>query len=238
MSQEPAVIDVGDGVHQDNSLDRAALLALESAVQTAIAQARPILFRPACVGRFFSAGMNLPDLMQRPDEEVRRTFGTLLSLTRCIFRAPVPVATAASGHAVGLGAILVLVADYAAMSPSGKLRFPEATLGLPLFTDIASILRYRSDARTAERMLLEAEPFGAEEALARGLIAASDPEPLDRAHAWLNRPATLECNAVATLKDQCRSGVCVASPDKQVDEFMRHWGSEVAQQRMSDLCNR
>ncbi|MCE8042380.1 enoyl-CoA hydratase/isomerase family protein [Halomonas daqingensis] len=150
-------IRVGNG--PDNVLDYEGITELLAEVEAAIARGKPILFQGATEGRYFCSGFDLATLALLPEKELRRAFADFLRLGRVVFTAPVPVAVLAKGHAIGIGATLLLAADQALIAARAKLRFPETMLGLGLFADMAGMIGHRSTGRLAERMLMQAEPL-------------------------------------------------------------------------------
>ncbi|WP_269476085.1 enoyl-CoA hydratase/isomerase family protein [Billgrantia diversa] len=162
--------------------------------------------------------------VHRPDTELRQAFADFLHLGRVVFTAPVPVAVLAKGHAVGVGATLVLAADQAIIAARAKLRFPETMLGIGLFADMAAMIGHRATGRLAERMLMRAEPLTGTQAVNCGLadsLAEDAPDDAEELIAKLAPgPSRL---AWAQAKGLCRANVLRVPIEDQLDSFLRHW---------------
>lgn len=224
------------GVGPDNLVDAEHIRALRERFEAAVAAAEPVAFVAANPGRMFCAGFDLADLLDRPQEEIREAFAEMLRLVRGVFHAPVPVAVLAGGHAVGVGAMLVLAADRALLTPRAKLRFPEAGLGLGLFDDTVGLLHYRTSPGAAERLLRYGRPLDAEQAVAQGLVDAVA-EELPAPEAVLAELAgSAPTEAFREIKRLCRGRFLnEATEPQQLEAFMRLWGLAETQQRMRSL---
>jgi enoyl-CoA hydratase len=83
-------------------------------------------------GSIFSAGVDLFRIVDGGDEYVRRFFPLLRDFVRRLFALPVPVVTAANGHAIAGGGVMVLAADYRLMADgAGRVGVPELLVGVP-----------------------------------------------------------------------------------------------------------
>lgn len=218
---------VGHGA--DNVLDPEGIAELLAKVEAAIARGRPILFQGAAEGRFFCSGFDLSTLALLPERELRRAFADFLRLGRVVFTAPVPVAVLAKGHAIGVGATLILAADQALVAARAKLRFPETMLGLGLFADMAAMIGHRATGRLAERMLMRAEPLTGMQAvncgLADSLVEDSPGNPEDLFAGIAPGPSQL---AWAQTKLLCRADVLHVPIEDQLDSFLLHWDTALA----------
>nr|WP_275299116.1 enoyl-CoA hydratase/isomerase family protein [Halomonas kenyensis] len=198
-------------------------------VEAAIARGKPILFQGATEGRYFCSGFDLATLALLPEKELRRAFADFFRLGRVVFTAPVPVAVLAKGHAIGIGATLLLAADQALIAARAKLRFPETMLGLGLFADMAGVIGHRSTGRLAERMLMQAEPLTGMQAVTCGLadsLAEDSPgHPEDLFTGIAPGPSRL---AWAQAKLLCRADVLHVPIEHQLDSFFVHWETSLA----------
>jgi enoyl-CoA hydratase/carnithine racemase len=230
---ERMLIEVGQG--RDNAVGAEHIQALRERFEEAVAAGRPVAFVPATEGKMFCAGFDLRDLLGRSHEEVRQAFSELLRLIRAVFHAPVPVAVIAGGHAVGVGAILLLAADRRLMAAQAKLRFPEASLGLGLFDDVVSLLHYRSGPALAERLLRYGQPIAAEEAVRLGLADGLSEQAPAAEQLLAELEASAPAPAFREMKRLCRGRFLQEPVEPQLDVFMRLWALPQTQQRMREL---
>lgn len=117
-------------------------------------------------GSGFCAGNDLDDFSKpMPGEEapVARFLRTLTELT-------VPLVVAVHGAAVGVGATMLLHCDFVVADSSARLRFPFVSLGLVPEAGSTLLLPRVVGHLRAARLLMLAEPFGAEQALELGLV--------------------------------------------------------------------
>lgn len=216
-----ATIALGEG--EMNLVTRRGISALCRDVARALDAGQPIIFEPATEGRFFCGGFDLADLAAGTEPEQRQAFADFLTLGRLVFSAPVPVGVMARGHAVGVGAMLVLAADATVMAPRAKLRFPELHLGLTLFADVVALIRYRGSGALAERLLCRAEALAAPDCLDLGLVRQVADGPLPAASLLASIAPAGDLAAFGRLKRLCREGHLHMPVDQQLDLFMIHW---------------
>ena len=216
------IISVGSG--PDNKIDSCGIRELLEAFQRAEQQSETILFKAAYPGRFFCSGFDLAQLMTCTESQVVTAFTDFLSLARMVFHSSRRVGVLCHGHAVGVGAMLVLAADRCVMHPSAKLRFPEVLLGLGLFADVVDLLRYRLLPRQVESFLREGRAVGASEALSLGLVDQLSDEVSDVAAIDFSGLPTAAGYAAGQMKVLCRDGFLSREPiGAQVERFMACW---------------
>ncbi|EKV27720.1 hypothetical protein C882_1315 [Caenispirillum salinarum AK4] len=196
---------------------------MKSQVADALSQGKPLIFQPAAAGRFFCGGFDLDDLLALPPTEVRDVFADLLTLTRLVFEAPVPVLVLADGHAVGVGGMLALASDRTVLSRRAKIRFPETAIGLGTLSDIVDLLRFRTSGRTAELMAVHARPVTAEQAVALALADSIVDGPGDPLAEMKDLLLGLDLDAFVSAKAACRRGVLAVPVEAQLDAFMAQW---------------
>jgi enoyl-CoA hydratase len=141
LAGDVAVIRFDDG--KANALSHPALDALIAAVHRGGQEAKAI----AVIGRpgRFSAGFDLPS-MTAGTESARSILGKGAELALQIFRAPVPVVLGCTGHALAMGAILLMSAD-ARIGAEGayKIGLNEVAIGMGMPQFVIELARHRLD---------------------------------------------------------------------------------------------
>ncbi len=124
-----AVVHFDDG--KANVLTHATIAALHDALSSAerdAARAVVIVGRP---GKF-SAGFDLSVMTAGPDQ-ARDLLRAGAELARRVYLFPIPVVLGATGHALAMGAILLMAADVRVGADGPfKVGLPEVEIGMPL----------------------------------------------------------------------------------------------------------
>ncbi len=201
-----------------NAFNLAMHAALAAAIGRAAAndECRAVLLTGA--GKGFCAGQDLSDRAVtagegRPDlgESIEKRYNPLVRALRAL---PKPVVCAVNGWAAGAGANVALACDIVLAAKSAKFLQAFARIGLVPDTGGTWFLpRLIGDARARALMLL-AEPIGAVEAEAWGMIhrAIDDAELMGEARALAERLAAGPTHAFGLIK-----GALAASPDNSLD---------------------
>ncbi len=121
-------------------------------------------------GRAFSAGVDL-SAMGRPGgaAELGRAFDPMLV---ALAEFEKPLLAAVNGLAVGFGATLLLHCDLVVIDAEAGVRLPFAALGTAAEAASSWLLERRVGPQRAMWMVLSAEAFGADEAVANGFALA------------------------------------------------------------------
>lgn len=128
-------------------------------------------------GTTFCAGADLKEQVGEggPEAGTRR----MLDLLRRIVTLPKPVIARVDGHVRAGGLGLVGAADIAVAGPGATFAFTEVRLGLtPAIISLTTL--GRMDERSAARYYLTGESFGADAAVASGLLTLAG-DPVDEA---------------------------------------------------------
>ena len=201
-----------------NALNAAMTQALSAAIGRAAADpdCRAVLITGA--GRGFCAGADLVDRAIAPGG-ARPDLGQTLDkglnpLIRAIRGLPKPVVCAVNGPAAGAGANLALACDIVLAAKSAQFLQAFARIGLiPDAGGTFVVPRLVGEARARALMML-AEPIGAEEAQASGMIyrAVNDDDLMGRAREIAQRLAAGATHALGLIKR-----ALAASPGNSLD---------------------
>lgn len=205
LDAEPGVrVITIDRPERRNALDRAGYAALTGAFAAASRDdtVRAVVLTGA--GGCFTAGNDLRDFQDTETTGDSPGLVFLSSLRDCVK----PVVAAVEGHAVGIGATLLLHCDLAYAGATARFRLPFTALGLSPEGGSSYLLPRLAGSKRATELLMLAEPFGAEEAREAGLVNAVVPEgtalaaATERARTLAAMPAT----AIAATKQALRRG--------------------------------
>lgn len=92
-------------------------------------------------GSIFSAGVDLPRMVNAGGDYVQRFVEALDSVLRALFLFPRPVVAAVNGHAIAGGAIMAFACDYRLMT-GGRIGVPELLVGVPFPPLAFEIVRF------------------------------------------------------------------------------------------------
>ncbi|MCA0423887.1 MAG: enoyl-CoA hydratase/isomerase family protein [Proteobacteria bacterium] len=158
-------------------------------------------------GKMFSAGVDLPQMVEAGVPYIREFLPALHRLYDTIFNFPKPVVAAINGHAIAGGCILACCADHRLMAQDGgRMGVTEILVGVPFPPLAFEVMR----SVTAPQYLAEAILTGAtvapDEAVARGWVNALVPREdiLSRAVAAAEKLAAVSPAAFAMGKRQLR----------------------------------
>jgi enoyl-CoA hydratase/carnithine racemase len=208
---------------------------------SAASGARALLLASAVPG-MFSAGWDLPYLIDRNRGEMETFVAGYCALVRQVFVFGPPVVVALPGHAIAGGLILAMAADER-ITVEGKARFglSEVVLGVSVPACLMEPFRHALGPRWMERLAVTGENVTVERALGIGLVDAVVPPErladaaLDRARAL----AALSPRAHAAIKQRSRAAA-VARFDEALDHdpFLDLWFAEEARARLSGMVAR
>jgi len=121
------------------------------------------------VGRVFSSGHDLREMLERSVDEYRRTFDVCVRLMETLQRIPQPVIAEVAGIATAAGCQLVATCDLAVAATTASFATPGVKIGLFCTTPMVALTRAIGRKRAME-MLLTGEPVDARTAAEWGLI--------------------------------------------------------------------
>ncbi len=187
-----------------NALDTAFCEAIAVRFQAlGAASARAVVITGR--GRMFSAGVDLPKLLDGGAPYVREFLPALHKLYDAVFNFPKPVVAAVNGHAIAGGCVLACAADRRLMArDGGTMGITELRVGVPFPALAFEVMRTATVPRHLPDVLLGAATYAPQGAAERGWIdeIVEPSELLDRALAAARRLAELSPPAFALSKRQ------------------------------------
>ncbi|HZP57094.1 MAG TPA: crotonase/enoyl-CoA hydratase family protein [Dehalococcoidia bacterium] len=193
-----------------NALSISTLGALRAAMERAEREADVVMLS----GRdgVFSAGFDLAVLKGGGDAAyamVRAGF----ELAEQVLASPRPVVIACTGHAVAMGAFLLLSGDYR-IGADGPFRITanEVAIGLTMPRAAVEVLRQRLTPAHFNRAALLAEPYAPADAVAAGFLdRVVEPEQLPQAASDVAQALRgLDLRAHAATKQRARAATLAA----------------------------
>lgn len=193
----------------------------------------------------FSAGLDVPQLMQFDRADMSRFWQVFLRLLKVIAHMPVPTAFALTGHAPAGGIVMALFGDYRIM-PRGKFKtgLNEVQVGLAVSPPIHRALVRAVGPHTAENILVSGEIMTSEIALQIGLIDELVDEPelaVTRAIEWCEQHLALPRLALSTTREMARTDLHEFFDDKSelgVEKFVDIWFSDETRKTLTALVER
>jgi enoyl-CoA hydratase/carnithine racemase len=152
-----------------NAITVAMYAALADAIESAADDPSLRLITLQGRGEDFTAGNDLNDFLQampRDGEDI-----PVWRLLRALARNRVPLVAAVQGNAVGIGTTILFHCDLVLAAENARFSMPFVDLGLVPEAASSLLLPRLAGRRRAARYLLLGEPFGADDALAFGLVS-------------------------------------------------------------------
>jgi enoyl-CoA hydratase len=206
-----------------NALSQVAIDGLNAALDRAEKEAGAVILagRP---GRF-SAGFDLSSMKAGPDA-VRSLVSAGAELLLRLYEAPLPIVTACSGHALAMGAVLLLGSDLRIGAAGDfKIGLNEVSIHMTLPVFAVEIARDRLSRRHFQRAVIQAEIYGPDGAVDAGYLDRVVPAErlADEARAEAERLAGLPRRAFSETKQRVR-GASVERIRRSLVEDMESWG--------------
>jgi enoyl-CoA hydratase len=175
-------------------------------------------------GRMFSAGVDLPRLIDGGADYVRRFLPALHKLYDTVFHHPKPVIAAVNGHAIAGGCVLGCCADKRiAARDGGRIGVTELLVGVPFPAMAFEVMRFATAPQYLPDIILRGATFSTDEALKRGLVdeVVEPDELIDRAVGEAKALGALPPATFAMTKGQIRQPLIdrMAKDAARVDAF-------------------
>lgn len=183
-------------------------------------------------GSIFSAGVDLPRMINAGGDYVPRFVEALDAVLRTLFLFPRPVIAALNGHAIAGGAIMAFACDYRLMR-GGRIGIPEALVGVPFPALALEIVRFAVPQQHLQPMIYLAKTFEAEAARAAGIIDEVVPpeQLLSRATEVASQLGAIAPQTFVLTKRQLREPFLHAQPNKDADAL---WAAPETHARIRD----
>lgn len=153
-----------------NALNEEMVDAISSAHANACAQGAQAIILSGLPG-MFSAGLDVPELLQLDRTAINRFWTAFLSLMKSLAGSPVPVVAAITGHSPAGGAVLAVHCDYrVAVAGSFKIGFNEVRVGLPVPRTILLAVERLVGGRWAAQLATQGLLLSPEQAREIGLV--------------------------------------------------------------------
>lgn len=193
----------------------------------------------------FSAGLDLPEMLNFDRDQLSRFWQSFLELLKTIATMPVPTAFAMTGHAPAGGIVMALYGDYRIM-PRGNFKtgLNEVQVGLVVSSPIHAALARTIGPHIAERILVAGEMMNSERALEIGLVdeLVDDPEStITRALEWCEQHLSFPSSAMLTTRAMARADLHRLFEDRSeygVEGFVDIWFSESTRKALTAVVDR
>lgn len=136
---------------------------------------RGILVKSKFHGKVFCAGMDVTELQNRTDAQVRHLWSTFLSFAESFIACPKPIVACLNGHAIGAGCAFALMADYRVGHDQMKMGLNMVQMGIPVPLFNKLIRHSTSNRRFSELTPLTGNILTAENALQKGMVDELSP---------------------------------------------------------------
>jgi enoyl-CoA hydratase/carnithine racemase len=204
------------------------------------AQAVVVSGRPG----MFSAGLDVPELIELNRDQMRRFWQSFINMLRQIATMPIPTVFALTGHAPAGGIVMALFGDYRIM-PQGSFKtgFNEVQVGLVVPPQVHAALVRLIGAHSAERITVAGEMMDAQKALNIGLVDELVDEPeavVGRAIEWCEALLGLPQPAMSLSREMARADLHAVFQQEAhgVEKFIDIWFQEASQRTLRSLVER
>ena len=196
-------------------------------------------------GDAFSAGLNLKEVVSLDAAGMERYLRLLERCMSAIYQYPGPTVALVNGHAIAGGCVLTQACDYRVTTSEPRVRIGlnEVALGVRFPPRVLQIVRDRVPRASQVPVLLGAELFAPERALAHGLVDEVSAEAGSVARARLAALAAHPADAYAATKRALRGSVDAdLAPDDALSawlvESVPAWTSEAVKQKVMRVLKR
>jgi enoyl-CoA hydratase len=224
LSAGVATIAMDDG--KANVMSVRMLDALSAAVDRAEADKAVVIL----TGRngMFSGGFDLAVFKREPEEQLRMlTAGA--KLTARLMSFPHPVVAACTGHAIAMGAFLLLSADLRiGVAEGARIQVNEVQIGLTLPRFAIEVCRQRLAPAHLNVAAITAQPYSPQQAVLAGFLDEAVPADVLASHTRTHaeRLLTLHRESFAATKLRLRR-LAIDAVETAIREDIADWSSRI-----------
>lgn len=187
----------------------------------------------------FSAGLDVPELIELDRNEMHQFWCGFLGLTRVLAASPIPVVAALGGHSPAGGTVLAIHCDYRiAVTGNFKMGLNEVQVGLPVPSAILFAFARLIGNRLAQQYAVRGRLIPVDQALSVGLVdeLCEMDELTERALAWCQSIIALPSMAMTQTRKLCMAPLIEAlDSTADADVVTDYWFSEETQVAMRAL---
>lgn len=226
-----------------NALDGGLIKALRDAVESAPGEGPRALVLSGSEG-MFSAGLDVPSLLQLEREELIGVWDDFFALMAALARSPVPVCAAITGHSPAGGAVLSIFCDYRIMADGEfQIGLNEVQVGLEVPEPIVRALGRLLGPYRGERLIVSGAMLTAHEAHEAGLVDELAPPEVvvERSVEWCDALLSLPRGAMYGTRRIARADLAALFDDvnrRSLETFADAWFSEETQATLRALVER
>jgi Delta3-Delta2-enoyl-CoA isomerase len=226
-----------------NALNPELIAAIRGALAQAVADGCAGVVLAGAPG-YFSAGLDVPELLKLDRAGMRAAWAALFGLLRDLACGELPTAVALTGHSPAGGTVLGIFADYRVQADGPfRLGLNEVQVGLPLPEIIFRGLRHVVGDRQAERLAVGGWLVAPAEALRYGLVDEVVPlaDVVPRAIAWVSELVARPPGAMRATRHLARSALRAAFDGltpTALDVLVDQWFSAETQGVMRALAEK
>jgi 3,2-trans-enoyl-CoA isomerase len=243
LRHDPGILEVRLHRPPVNALDPDTIVWLTRTLRSAPGEGHRAIVLSGQPG-MFTAGLDVPALLQRDAAGMREFFFDFFALLRAVGESAIPIVAALTGHAPAGGTVLAVLCDHRVMASGDfKMGFNEHRVGLPVPRPVYVAAERLCGSRLAAEYCLQARVFDGVEALQIGLVdeLVAPQDVIDRALAWLRSLLGFPSQSVvAETRRYARAGLHAAFAEEHADAetFLREWFSAETQGAMQSLIAR
>ncbi len=237
-NQDIVTVRLTNGV--TNTINPCVVRELRKSLTDLRTDCRGVMF--AGGDKFFSMGLNLPELMKLDREEMTDFFYSFSDMLLEIFTLPIPTACAAKAHCVAAGTTILIACDHRIASIGRTLvGLNEIKLGLPVPYPSDLMLRMLAGDHWASTMLYQGEFIESAKAGQIGILneICSKEDVEGRATEKLLEHSKLSARAFAVAKANRTEVIRLRYEQfgrEKNEEFLDLWFGEEAQGLLQDAA--
>lgn len=153
-----------------NALNLPLLIELHNFLDNIPATTNLIIFSGGN-SKFFSFGLDIPELLEKSRNEVKEIIISLLDLCKKIYLLDQITIAKINGHATGGGCMIALSTDFRFMiNNKSKIALNEINIGLSLFESTIEILKEVVGNKNAKEILLGGKLLNVDQAINLSLV--------------------------------------------------------------------